>query len=100
MYFFEGVFFLDIVVNFMLSYEYTSEYGKGLERNIGNIASHYFYGNFIKDLIPIVPFQLIPLPKNRATLFYLIKMFRLIKGFKLLDERYVMNKIKTIYKRA
>jgi hypothetical protein len=98
MLFFEGVFFTDVCVNFLLSYEYMGEYGKVVERNITNIFSHYLKTTFIKDFIPIIPFQLIQLPKSRGTLFYLIKLLRLAKGFRLLDVFTIMKQIKDIYK--
>lgn len=98
MYFFEGVFVVDIAVNFLLSYEYMGQYGKVVERNLGEIASHYIKTTFIKDLIPIIPFQLISLPKERGTLFYLIKLMRLAKGFRLLDVFTIMKQVKEIYK--
>lgn len=98
MYFFEGVFVVDIAVNFMLSYEYMGQYGKEIQRNLFEISNHYVKTTFIKDLIPIIPFQLIPLPKERGALFYLIKLLRLAKGFRLLDVFTIMKQIKEIYK--
>lgn len=97
-YFFEGVFALDIGVNCLLSFEQTSQYGTYIETSVGAIASHYLYSTFYKDFLPIIPFQLTPLANRRGTLFYLIKLLRLAKGFKLLDVVYLMKKIKAIYK--
>ena len=54
--FFEGVFFLDICVNFLLTYEYMGQYGRQIENNVGKISTHYFYSTFYKDFIPIIPF--------------------------------------------
>lgn len=98
MYSFEAVFMLDIFVNFLLSYEYMSPLGKQVQRDVIEIAKHYLTTTFYKDLIPIVPLQMIELKNNRNTLFYLIKLFRLAKGFRLLDVFYLMKKIKEIFK--
>lgn len=98
MYFFEAIFALDILVSFLLSYEFSGQYGRSIERQLANTVSHYFYGSFLRDLIPVIPFQLIPLRNRRGTLFYLIKLLRLVKGFRLLDVSYLMKKIKAIYK--
>ena len=53
---FEGIFFIDMCVNFILSYEYMGQFGQTTERSIGNIASHYFWSQFLWDFIPIAPF--------------------------------------------
>lgn len=56
MYSFEAVFALDMGANFLLSYEYSGEAGRFIERRVSVIADHYFKSNFLKDLIPILPF--------------------------------------------
>jgi len=50
------------------------------------------------DVIPIIPLQLISLPKNRASLFYLIKLIRLYKGYILFNVPKLLKVIKNINK--
>lgn len=59
---------------------------------------NYFWGDFIKDVLPILPLQYISLRNNRASLFYLIKLLRLAKGFHILNVTKFMKKIKAVYK--
>ena len=54
-------------------------------RDFTGIAYKYLTnGQFIIDLIPLVPLQLIKL-EGIANLFYLIKIYRLKKGLNLLN---------------
>ena len=53
--------------------------------------------NFVTDLIPLLPLQLISLPNDRTSLFYLLKLMRLYKGLKLLDAHALMRRIKHIH---
>lgn len=95
---FEAVFVLDIIINFMLSYERNDTAAETIEWNILKTFTKYLTTNFYKDFIPVIPFQLMNLPNNRNTLFLLIKLLRLFKGFRILDEHVIMKKIKNIYK--
>jgi hypothetical protein len=46
------------------------------------------------DFIPLIPFYSIDLKRNRHTMFYIIKMIRLIKGFTIFDVPTMMEKVK------
>lgn len=78
---FEVIFLIDILVNFMLSYEHETANGRLIETRVDKIATNYFKSNFIRDLIPVLPLQLTNLANNRECLFFLIKLMRLMKGF-------------------
>jgi len=95
---FECVFCIDIVINSMLSYERQDTASETIENNIVKTLTHYLTTNFYKDLIPVIPFQNIELENNRNQLFLLIKLMRLFKGFRILDEHVIMGKVKNIYK--
>ena len=45
-----------MMVNLILSYEYMGQYGRQIEKKVSNIATHYFYTNFFKDLLALIPF--------------------------------------------
>jgi len=61
--------------------------------------AHYFQTNFIMDLIPLIPFQLIEMPRGRNNLFFLVKLIRLYKGFQIFHVPTIMQKIKINYKK-
>ena len=94
---FEGTFLVDIIVNFLLTYEVEGS-GHHMERDLAKIASNYFWGTFKNDLFPLLPLQFIDLNKGRGALFLLIKLLRLWKGFKIFNIPILMRKIKQIYK--
>lgn len=54
--FFEAVFFIDIMVNCVLSFE--KEYNSQIivEKKVTVISTNYASTTFYKDLIPIIPF--------------------------------------------
>ena len=90
---FEGTFLFDIIVNFLLTFEVEGS-GHNVERDLSKIASNYFWGNFKNDLLPLLPLQLIELGKGRGALFFLVKLLRLWKGFKIFNVPILMRKIK------
>lgn len=94
---FEVIFCFDIIISFMLSYDRQDTQVEIVEWNIQKTAYRYFTTNFLKDFLPVIPFQNLKLAKERNKLFYLFKMIRLIKGFKILDEHVIMAKIKVIW---
>ena len=50
-------------------------------------SKEYFKGNFIYDVIPLIPLQLTTFSKNRDRLFFLVKTLRIVQGFRLFDVR-------------
>jgi hypothetical protein len=65
-------------------------------RNWSMIVVHYLKTEFVWDFIPIMPFQLLTLPRKRENLFFLIKLLRLRKGFAILN----VTKLKSYIKMA
>ena len=62
------------------------------------IANRYIKGTFIYDLIPLIPFQFfINLENIFGKIIFLLKLFRLQKGFNILDVGRIMSKIKAKY---
>jgi hypothetical protein len=93
---FELLFALDIIVKFMLTFEDPETHIKVID--LGVISKNYFFDRFIWDFIPLLPLQIFPMYRNRNTLFYLIKLIRLYKGFKILDIPKLMGIIKKIHR--
>ena len=93
---FETVFTLDILTNFVLSY---TDVGSGSDfpvRDVVKIAKRYFKGRFFWDLLPIIPLQDLPSTNKRSSLFYLVKLIRLQKGFEILNVPVWVSKLKVL----
>jgi aromatic ring-opening dioxygenase LigB subunit len=61
------------------------------------IGNNYLYSSFPLDLISLIPLQFIKLKRSRQLLFFMLKMVRLIKGFKLFNVPLMMVKVKKLY---
>jgi len=51
---FEGIFFISIIIEFLASYENPNKKGDKI-KSVEKSARRYVYGNFIRDLIPVLP---------------------------------------------
>lgn len=58
---------------------------------------NYLHNGFAMDVIPLIPFYSVDLKRNRQSLFYIIKMIRLIKGFTIFDVPSMMEKVNHYY---
>ena len=65
--------------------------------DIAKISTHYLNTGFWADFIPIVPFQFIPMYRNRQYLFYIIKLYRITKGLQLYNVQTIMDAVKTYW---
>ena len=93
---FESMFAVSIVMKFFVDYY---EEGKQFPvRDLTSIAKNYLKTDFIFDFIPLIPLQELALPRGYARFFYIIKIFRLFNGFKLLNVEHIMEYIKKFYK--
>jgi hypothetical protein len=63
-------------------------------RRVRLIAKHYLKNDFIWDFITLIPLQLMKLKNDRQRLFFLIKIYRLKKGFKLFDVDTILRAFK------
>ena len=61
------------------------------------IIQNYMLTDFLFDFIPIIPLQVIELIRHRERLFYLIKVVRFYKGFKVLKVSALMQQIKKYF---
>ena len=52
----------------------------------------------LRDIIPLIPFPLIKLPKERQNLFFLIKAMRVFRGLEKLNVPEIMKSVKEHYK--
>ena len=96
-YVFEFFFLLSIVLKFTTSYVIQGE--TVVIKSHSKIAKRYLQDDFILDLIPLFPIQLIFLSVIRnGKLFYLLKCIRVIKVAKIFDIGALFKTIQTAMK--
>lgn len=96
--FFEVCFLIHMILQFFKAYELSDESSdKKEERSMSKISLNYIKTYFIIDLIPLLPLQYWPLPDNREKIFYILKVTRLEKGFRLLNISRFMAVVKKAY---
>lgn len=92
---FEIFFFIDMIVQFFV--ERTPAGHTKPVRELEKLAVLYLKGDFIVDLIAILPLQIIEMNRNRHYLFLLVKCIRVRKCFRILQVRTIMQSIKKYY---
>ena len=93
----EGVFLMDILLTFFIDFK--DPIDGNLVRSHKKIFMNYLNGKFWRDFIPILPLQLIPLPLDTSHHLFIFKCFRIFKGLRVVDSRYVMKPVKGYFKR-
>ena len=63
--FFEIVFLLDFLMTFFVELPCSNLEVCGVDKQFEMIFLNYFYGNMLRDIIPLIPFPMIKLPKER-----------------------------------
>jgi hypothetical protein len=66
-----------------------------VERDLLKIASHYYAGSFWWDLVPLLPFHLLKMNRNRNHLFFILKVFRIRRSITALDPEKLLIIIKS-----
>ena len=95
---FEGLFLFDILLTFFVDFK--DPLSGNLVRSHKQIFINYMYGNFFRDFVPTVPWQLIPLPMDTEHHLFLFKCFRIFKGLRVVDSSYAMKPVKGYFKRS
>jgi hypothetical protein len=80
MYIIEIFFLIDFVIHFFLSYPSPKSALYKPVKDLSLIFQRYLWGNMLEYLIPLIPLQLLILPKDRQKLFYLLKLIRIRRG--------------------
>jgi hypothetical protein len=94
---YEIIFAISIMLKFL--YEYKIEDAEQPPvRDLQKIGMRYLKDQFIWDFIPIIPFPALDF-NGYERLFYLIKIMRLVNGFKVFSVPAIMEKIKFFAKR-
>ena len=92
----ETIFFIDFCTKFILEYVPLDFIARPV-RDIKLITIKYIKGNFLLDLIPLIPFTSIT-EFTGSRLFFLIKTIRILKSLNILDQQYFMKAVKMYYK--
>jgi hypothetical protein len=93
---FECFFLVSCCLKFLVTYVPDGHIAEVKELSL--IVERHFKGDFLVDLIPLIPFpHFLPLGGKEKHLYF-IKMMRLIKAFKLFKIQIIMNKIMKIHK--
>ena len=94
----EIFFALNILLHFFLTYEEETNKSHIHISDLNKIALHYLQTGFIRDLIPLIPFQVFYM-SGYERFFYIIKIIRLYSGLKLLNIPAIMSQVKYQYKK-
>jgi len=90
--FFEVTFLFMMIKNFLTSYVNQGEHKP--VRNLHDIAMKYLKGDFIPDLIPILPLTFIFIDDYKfIKLLYVIKVTRVLNGFKFFDTHAIFQSL-------
>ena len=90
----ELIFLIDMLLEFIV--QYTDEQTNLPVKNISKIGIRYLQNDFIYDLLPLIPFNIIFTFKY-SRLFFLIKCIRLLETYDMLDTGAFMRRIKLIF---
>jgi hypothetical protein len=92
----EIIFLIDMLANFIISYPSSHKIAPVPITDINKIGWNYMKNDFLRDLIPLVPFQLFSFSTFKEDLFWTIKTFRILKGFSNLDVPKFMHSLRDI----
>ena len=93
----EIIFTIDLLANFFRSTHSVHEDDHNHKNaSFEETYYHYLKGEFVWDLVPLIPLQLIYLERDRNRIFYVIKMVRIRKAYKLFGKEFVMKYAKKL----
>lgn len=95
-YIFEGIFIFDMLITVLTELP-PLDNSDLPERRLQVIAERYLKTQFLWDLIPLVPFQLIKIPYTDQGIFYIFKITRIKRGFKLFNVHSMMQVVKAFF---
>lgn len=90
---FELFYFFDMVLNFFV--EYKSE--TRTHREFHLIMINYIKTDFLGDLLPLLPLEMLQLNNGNERHFFLLKVLRIRKGYKLLSIKDLISEVKKYY---
>ena len=94
---FEFVFLFDLLLHFNVDFPSSHKTAAYPIREYVAIANNYIHGSLVVDLIPLLPFQLLRMERNRQHLFFAIKIMRVFKAFKYMNVSKLMHYLQETY---
>lgn len=91
------MFLISLCVNFLVDYKPEGEENK--IKDLNKIGIRYLKGQFLYDFIPLIPLQALSLRGQKERLFFVIKIIRLLNGFKIFQVAKIMKVIKSHYQK-
>jgi hypothetical protein len=89
---FEFIFLIHMALQFMV--EFTPEGSKVPVTDLSKISMNYINGEFMMDIIPLLPFYVLSFERRRQYIFNIFKMIRINRGFDLFDVRRINTFVK------
>lgn len=87
---FESIFFIDMVFNFFK--EYQPKLSTQPVRSFEKIALNYMHGQFIYDLIPLIPYSYMFEFRN-CRLLYFLKSIRIFKSVEMMSDKVFIKEL-------
>lgn len=89
----ELFYLLDMILTFITDYPRTSSSNQKVHvKDINKIFWRYIKGDFIKNLVALIPFWLISMPNHAEAVFFMLKLFgRLERGLNNMDVYKIME---------
>ena len=78
----ESIFFFDFLLTFFVDFVPEDSPNHLGIRSFEKIFWHYLHGDMLFDLLPLIPFPMIPLPASQQSKFYVLKSIRIVKGMR------------------
>ena len=79
----EGYFCFSMITNFVT--DFIPDKSHQPDKSILNIARRYIAGDFLIDLIPLLPFTLFVEINEDTRILFLLKVLRMVKAMNVLD---------------
>jgi len=76
----ESIFLFDFLLTFFVDFVPEDSPNQTGIRSFEKIFWHYLHGDMLFDLLPLIPFPMIPLPQQSK--FYVLKSIRIVKGMR------------------
>ena len=91
----ELLFLIDCLIHFILTYSTNPlDHSSAVVDDISKIGENYAKGDFIYDLVPLLPFQFLEISRHREAYFYILKVMRLSSSLSYFNVGRLMSIIK------
>ena len=87
----EGYFCFSMTTNFVT--DFIPEKSHTPEKSLLSIARRYIAGDFLMDLIPLLPFTIFIEINEDTRILFLLKALRMVKAMNVLDVQALFSKL-------